>query len=170
MSDERWKYLDFLSKYRYYKISDHGRLKSISKVTGKERLLRQQLSHGYRTIRIHDLGGVRGFGVHILVARAFCEQEDLAHVVVDHIDRDKGDNRWFNLRWVTSSENSINTERGLMYGITRRKGGYQLQFNRKGKYMSYGCFKELAAAKQRRDEVVAQLDLEMREGARPTIG
>jgi hypothetical protein len=140
-------------------------VKSVSKVTGKERLLRQQLSHGYRTVRIHDKSRLR---VHILVARAFCEREDPSHIIVDHIDRDKGDNRWFNLRWVTNSENLINTERGPMYGITRRKGSYYVQFRREYRMMHCGSFRDLDAAKQRRDEVVAQLDLEMREGARPT--
>jgi hypothetical protein len=115
------------------------------------------------------MGVCRGLRVHILVARAFCEQEDLSHVVVDHIDRDKGDNRWFNLRWVTSSENVINQERSPMHGITRKtKSLYRVRFTRGGKETCYGCFKELAAAKQRRDDVLAQLDLEMREGAKPT--
>jgi hypothetical protein len=112
----------------------------------------------------------KGRDVHVYVARAFCEQGDSSHVYVDHIDRDKGDNRWFNLRWVTNSENRINMERGLMYGISFRvdRGKFRVQFTRKGKYMFYGYFKELAAAKRRRDEVLAQLDLEMREDARPT--
>lgn len=57
----------------------------------------------------HELNGV-SFRHHILVASAWCENDDKQHKIeVDHINSIKNDNKAVNLRWVTRSENQKNT-------------------------------------------------------------
>lgn len=48
--------------------------------------------------------------VHILVASKFCTEDDRQELVVDHINKDKLDNKAINLRWVTFSENNSNRD------------------------------------------------------------
>lgn len=48
--------------------------------------------------------------VHRLILEAFCPNVDVARPYVDHINRDKSDNRLLNLRWVSASENARNTK------------------------------------------------------------
>jgi hypothetical protein len=47
--------------------------------------------------------------VHRLLAQAFIPNPE-NHPVVDHIDRDKSNNRLENLRWATVQDNSYNTD------------------------------------------------------------
>lgn len=45
---------------------------------------------------------------HILVMYAFCYRDDYNNLQVDHINRNRTDNRLENLRWVTHMENQLN--------------------------------------------------------------
>ena len=46
--------------------------------------------------------------LHRILATAFIPREDSTKTMVDHINRDRADNRLCNLRWVNSFENSQN--------------------------------------------------------------
>lgn len=63
-------------------------------------------SKGYKTVRINQ----RSYAVHRLIAMAFLPNLDNLPQV-DHINRDKTDNRLENLRWVDNKQNQLNTER-----------------------------------------------------------
>ena len=58
---------------------------------------------GYRRLRIHH----KDKNLHRLIAEAFIPNPD-NKPLVDHINRDRLDNRVENLRWVTYSENCKN--------------------------------------------------------------
>ena len=53
------------------------------------------------------MGKVKSFSVHVLVAREWVEHPDKKRCV-DHIDGNKANNHYENLRWATHSENSRN--------------------------------------------------------------
>jgi len=88
--DESWKTISG------YEISNFGRVKN-----PKGHLITGWLRNGYRTITINQIGKCY---VHRLVAESFCEGY-FEGALVDHIDGDRLNNHFTNLRWVTRSEN-----------------------------------------------------------------
>lgn len=66
---------------------------------------------------------------------------------IDHINRDKLDNRKDNLRYATVSQNSINKAPSInntsgIKGVTKKRGKWQAQINKDGKCVYLGTFKE----------------------------
>lgn len=59
--------------------------------------------------------------VHRLICRAFHGLAPEGRPDVDHINRDKSDNRCSNLRWLSASENTLNSDRSdrsfAVYGV-----------------------------------------------------
>ncbi len=72
------------------------------------RILKQQLDKdGYAITTLYNGGKYRKMKIHRLLGMCYIpkiEGKDL----IDHINRDKSDNRIENLRWVNASENSSN--------------------------------------------------------------
>jgi len=90
---ERWKLIEGTEDYW---ISDHGRFR-------KGRKLRKVHKNvdGYYMCYI----GKKKRKIHRLVAEAFVPHPDAERNVVDHINGDKTNNYYKNLRWVTVREN-----------------------------------------------------------------
>lgn len=89
-----------------YSVSDAGQVKGKG---GK--LLKQFPSGGWVThyMAVAIYSGThqtrKQFYVHRLVAAAFCARPDDQHVQVNHIDKDRTNNRASNLEWVTAKKN-----------------------------------------------------------------
>lgn len=102
---EQWK-----SVYgwgRFYEVSDHGRVRS--KRTGKLITQRPHWQKGYMQCDlVRNVDGVRTrktIAVHRLVCRAFHGPSPQRGCEVDHLDRNRQNNRAGNLEWCTGAEN-----------------------------------------------------------------
>ena len=87
--------------------------------------------HGYRQIRIFETNWL----LHRIIWKLHTGQEPDPALVIDHINRNQGDNRWSNLRLVTHAINSGNLtdrDRPLPRNVTldKRRGNYNVQMGR----------------------------------------
>lgn len=102
------KYLAWIEDDNYLVYSD-GRIYSIC----SSKFLSQVTRKGYFVVTLRDKtkAGGRITSVHIMVAKLFCPNPD-NKPFVDHIDRNKQNNHYTNLRWVTQAENVKNSDAG----------------------------------------------------------
>lgn len=109
---EEWK--DIIGYEGIYKISNMGRIKGLgfkrNKFSrNKEGLLQPYINnHGYQTITLTDRSGKsKTHSIHQLVGKHFIDNPN-NYDIIDHINTNSADNRYFNLRWVTQQENMNN--------------------------------------------------------------
>lgn len=89
-----------------YIITSDGRV--INRKTNKE--LKGTLARNeYHSIQLTIEGKPKSFMVHRLVATMFCDNPN-SYKIVDHIDRNKYNNDYTNLRWVDDSTNALNVD------------------------------------------------------------
>lgn len=85
-----------------YEISNFGRFRRV----GQRRIIAGGLSGGYIRVRINGVSK----SLHRLVAKTFIPNPE-GKEMVDHIDGNRTNNHFSNLRWVTAEENSNNNHR-----------------------------------------------------------
>jgi hypothetical protein len=88
-----------------YEVSDFGNVRNCK--TGRF-LKGSENKDGYLQVGLYKDKKRKMFRIHRLVALAFLENPE-NKPTVDHIDRNKQNNRLENLRWATKSENQANT-------------------------------------------------------------
>lgn len=108
---EEWK--DIKNYENKYQISNSGKVRSLinnkNQVRENPLILKPYLDDdGYEIIRLSKNGKLRAFKIHRLVAKHFLDNLE-NKPSVDHIDTDRRNNNYTNLRWVTNKENSNNS-------------------------------------------------------------
>jgi hypothetical protein len=153
--EEEWRPLPWAPKYM---VSNLGKIKGIRgniMVGGLD-------TDGYRQVIIYPHDGTGGKDkrfmrkVYRLVMETF-NPDNNGKDQIDHINRNKLDDRLENLRWVTSQENNSNRGRPLdMIGINWNKKNETFMVrvhNGVGKKQEYlGCRYNLEDAKKLRDD------------------
>lgn len=121
-----------------YKITNDGRI--YSEYLGD--FLKPFYSRGgYVRVKLNYGNRSKKFMMHRLVAMAFIPNPD-NKLVVDHINRNRADNRVENLQWVTTQENcQLAVERGskdsMLYRFTNTKTGEILEFTNRHKMLKH---------------------------------
>lgn len=131
-------YNDKIYKYtgiRFYYISENGEI--VSYYNEKPKIIKPFLSNGYYRIELkYEAGKAKKFFVHRLVYQTFVgELKD--GLVIDHIDGDRANNHYLNLRLVTQKENIENAlnhnfgnNNSKMVKIKNKHTGEILTFNK----------------------------------------
>lgn len=105
------------------------------------------------------LGAGNKHYIHHIVAKVFCPKIDIEGLEIDHINRNRYDNRAENLRWVNRTTNQSNRNEESQARVTNKLNEryiHQDKYNHyilniKSKY--YGYYKTLEEAKKRREEI-----------------
>ncbi len=99
----------------YYCDEDSTFISTRKKKKGKK--LKPSKHHsGYYVLGLSKEGGFKTYVIHRLVALTHLENPNNLPVV-DHIDRDKSNNKKSNLRWATNLENTLNVSEKKTYNI-----------------------------------------------------
>lgn len=110
---EVWKPI---SDYPNYEVSSFGDIRSITRNvktrgngvrTIKSKILLQDTTGRYHMVTLYKNGVAKNVSVHRQVAIAFIDNPDNKETV-DHIDRNKDNNRVSNLRWANKLEQERN--------------------------------------------------------------
>ena len=120
-SDEIFKKIDKIRGvyFNRYGVSNYGKIKNIEKNT----LLKPLTSTDYNQIRLRDKNGkIKYYFIHTLVAYFFKEKNNDAEYQVNHIDKNKKNNYYKNLEWVTRSENSIHSHGKKICKVDKETG------------------------------------------------
>lgn len=101
LDDEQWVSIDGFPSYL---LSSHGRVRNIQ----TNRILKSSTVCGYQKVRLSNNGIVQDFTVHLLVFKTFYPDINIPDgYVIDHIDGNKSNNNYQNLRCVSLRENSL---------------------------------------------------------------
>ena len=128
--DEIWAPIPVEGYEEHYEISSEGRIKSLERViiekTGKQRTKKEKIvtakrSGNYLGVTLHGDKGSKRFYIHRLVALAFIPNPNNKDCV-NHLNRNKHDNRICNLEWVSYKENTEHALASREWDIPCPKG------------------------------------------------
>jgi hypothetical protein len=113
-----------------YRVSNYGRLKSFQNDLEQGDIINGSKIQGYKSLNIRVKGNKSlNRYVHKLVAEFFVEKEDVEKKFVVHLDHDKLNNHWENLKWVTREEMTIHNRENpavINKTIPKRTKNYKL--------------------------------------------
>jgi len=125
--NERWIAVPttFPTKTCNYQISDHGRMKSVDKLTGNENLLKGSRGpYGFVKLNLRLKDNKRqSFYLHRLIADNFIEKVDMDKKFLIHKDNDKENNFYPNIQWVNQEELTAHQIKHGVFLPENRKAG-----------------------------------------------
>ncbi len=127
--NEVWVDTTFHTKNNRYHISNYGRIKSITKATGDEHLIKGARCGKQKFLNVIQPDGSRGYCfVSRFVAEHFVEQPSPEHNMIAFLDEDFENCKWVNLKWVTKDEwHAWNQQtQGFLKGREKLKKIYKL--------------------------------------------
>ena len=139
-NSEEWASID---GYRNYQVSWWGRVRN----TKTGRILKANPgSHGYLAVSLCKKGVVKAHCTHKLLAQEWVANTG-KRKCVDHIDGNKLNNHWENLRWATRTENNRNRAKranatSSYYGVSWSKTSnkWLAQISIEGKRTNLGTY------------------------------
>ena len=147
--NEEWR---IINDYLEYEVSNLGQVRRNGKVL-KPRID----TRGYYVVSLWKQNQGKTKSIHRLVAETFLPNID-NKPCVDHIDRNPTNNTVTNLRWVTYSENNLNTchRDNPLFGITfdKTRQRYRVQIGLRVTQKFYGRYDTLEEAVQVRNRVL----------------
>jgi len=151
---EVWK--DVVGYEGLYTVSNMGRVRGPRKI-----LSPAADGGGYLAVNLCKNGSQILTKVHRIVAFAFIPNPE-QKPEVDHINRDRRDNRVENLQWSTKRENMLNTHRHdrEQYGIywVKLRSIYEVKFRVNKQMRHYGWHATLEDATNVRDAALRELN------------
>ena len=139
------EYFRAVSVFTNYEISSVGRVRN--SCTGRIMKLRAR-KDGYLDVSLAKNGTKKRLLVHRLVADAFLENP-VGKLTVDHIDSNRGNNNWENLRPATCAENNRNrckraNASSSYYGVSwvKKREKWTAQISINGTVVNLGSFSE----------------------------
>jgi len=87
-----------------YEVSNYGRLKSFQSDPRLGAIIKGSVIQGYRSLNIRTGGKTINRYVHKLVAERFVDRPSAEASFVIHLDHDKKNNYYENLKWATKDE------------------------------------------------------------------
>lgn len=100
---EEWK--DIIGYEGIYKVSNHAKILSFHDEEPKLMSHLSRIDNSYQLVGLTKQKRIRNFCVHRLVALHFVPNP-YNHPIVDHLDRNRQNNIFTNLEWVTYKENT----------------------------------------------------------------
>jgi len=101
-----------------YRLKRWNKCGTLEKIPYKSKLLKGQISHGYRIISLSQNGHKKQHYVHRLVAGAFIVNNSNKREI-NHIDGNKLNNELSNLEWVSSKENKAHCRKNHLQRIAK---------------------------------------------------
>lgn len=103
---ERWANIDLnIPTEQVYQVSNFGRIRNRF-----QKILQGSTIQGYKTLNIRIHQSHRNFYIHKLVAEHFCFYPEKENSFVIHLDFDKLNNRYDNLKWVNRTELTLHNK------------------------------------------------------------
>jgi hypothetical protein len=102
ITDEIWKEIPFADKK--YEVSNYGRVKSYCYDKENGRIVKPGIIKGFQNVSFLSNGKKKSFLVHKITAELFVEKTADNQDTVIHLDWNKSNNHYSNLKWVTKEE------------------------------------------------------------------